>query len=125
MKDAKVDLEKVIRDSSKLCERMNKDLAEVKNVEEKLSRLPWGAGAVVFLGQETEKQKTASDSLAKMWVEAKGATLTTLEDIAAEKQKLQDEKVSAENSFMKYKKDVLADFAKMKQPATATSSATN
>ena len=40
MKEAKVDLDKIIKESSKLCERMNKDLAEVKNVEEKLSLLP-------------------------------------------------------------------------------------
>ena len=52
-------------------DKMNRELAEVSIVEEKLKNRGWGDGPVTYMRDETEKQKEVSVHLFKKWTEAK------------------------------------------------------
>ena len=98
---------------------MNRELAEVRQVEARLASQPWGKGALAYLQENTKVQQESCADIQTKYV--------TLKDEFKDCEDIEKLKAASENfdaiintvgsGYTTYKKTVLADFSKLKTRA--------
>ena len=96
-------------------DKVSKELM-VALVKQKLERKGWGDGPINFLTVQTDTQVKECESLFKEWAEAKSLNPTDMSTEAIEQAaiKLEGSKMTLEDGYSAYKRNVLSDFQNIK-----------
>ena len=120
------DIEKSLKDAKLMKDKMTKELDKVPLIISSLQRKPYDCEKTIkWLTDKTDEQKGSVSELMSKWIDGKSLVTDLMEDVdmtKAErlekliaKQKIVDaSKTSVEQSYDKYKTNVLSEFGKFK-----------
>ena len=94
--------------------KMNRELLQVDDVKKKLASVSWGAGPLAYLEQCTKAQFEKEAELKKFVDEKNEMVFTTVADFNDAEKAMKALALNVSEGYAFYKKNVLADFARMK-----------
>ena len=112
--EAQEELDAKLKSTKLFYDKIKRELATVKVVEETLKRKSWLSDGLAFLQAAVETQQASAEALFELWARLKS---TSLADVAAKTDattQLIVLKEKTEKAYDKFKKEVLADFLKLK-----------
>ena len=111
---AQEDLDAKLKSVKGFYDKMKRDLSTVKVVEETLKRKPWLADGLAILHTAVERQQTNAEELFDIWTRVKSSEYAEVVAKTQATAELIQTKDSTEALYNKFKKEVLADFLKLK-----------
>ena len=111
---AQEDLDAKLKSTKIFYDKMKRELSSIKATEETLKRKPWLADGLSFLREATEQQQKQAEELHDVWTRIKASEFVD----AAAKTKATGELIQAKDNtdslYTKFRKEVLADFLRLK-----------
>ena len=118
--EARESYKDVAMQAQKQQKKMNKELTQVDDVKKKLASVSWGAGPLAYLEQCTKAQFEKEAELKKFIDEKGELVFTTVAEFNDAEKAIKAFALSISDGYTFYKKNVLADFARMKgEPSVA------
>ena len=109
-------METTLKNAKQTYDKFRKELSTVCLVKQKLARKGWGDGPTNLLASETDKLDNKVEGLFQKWASDKAKEFNTMAtmEIESDAEALDAERKSVEASYNEYKKNVLADFDKLR-----------
>ncbi|CAK0801347.1 unnamed protein product [Prorocentrum cordatum] len=98
-------------------DKVQRELGEVNVIEDRMAaKTSWGEGPLNYLRSQTQVQKDNNDVLFKVWADMKKIDkLDEVKSYADQTKTITDKMKEVDDAYKTYRKDVLADFAKLKK----------